>query len=121
MCIRGFLFNMEKQIPITSPVFTGKEKRYLIDCIDRGWVTQGKYVEEFERIFRLFVGVKHAIAVSNGTVALHLALVAAGIDETLTIGRPVWFGAVSLRAVQQLTPPVAIATYDPEIAPTVSP
>jgi perosamine synthetase len=68
---------MQKHIPVACPVFTGNEKKYALDCIETGWVSSiGKYIKEFEEKFALFCNVKHAISCSNGTVALHLALLA---------------------------------------------
>ena len=75
------------KIPIASPLFNGNEKRYLVDCIDTSWISSnGKYVEEFEKKFAEFCGTKHAITCANGTVALHLALLAYGVgpgDEVI--------------------------------------
>lgn len=75
------------QIPLVKPVFDGKELEYVTDCIVSGWISsQGKYVRQFEEIFGEYVGSQNTLAVSNGTVALHLALVALGIgpgDEVL--------------------------------------
>jgi perosamine synthetase len=75
------------QIPLVQPVFDGNELEYVTDCIVTGWVSsQGKYVKQFESNFAAYVGADTALAVSNGTVALHLALVALGIgpgDEVL--------------------------------------
>jgi len=70
-----------------EPVFSGNEKTYLNDCIDSGYVSSvGPYVDAFEEALRGFVGSKFAVAVVNGTAALHLSLIAAGIkpgDEVL--------------------------------------
>lgn len=75
------------QIPLVQPVFDGNELEYVTDCITTGWISsQGKYVRQFESDFADYVGCEHALAVSNGTVALHLALVTLGIgpgDEVL--------------------------------------
>lgn len=75
------------QIPLVQPVFDGNELEYVTDCILTGWLSsQGKYVREFESKFAKYVGAKNALAVSNGTVALHLALAALRIgpgDEVL--------------------------------------
>jgi perosamine synthetase len=69
-------------IPLHRPVFKGNEKRYLAECIDSNFVSSiGKKVNEFERGIASFLGVKHAIAVANGTVALHAALKIIGVDE----------------------------------------
>jgi perosamine synthetase len=74
-------------LPVAEPLLTGKELEYVTDCISTGWVSSlGKYIGEFERLFADFCGVSHAVAVSNGTTALHLALVALGIgpgDEVI--------------------------------------
>jgi perosamine synthetase len=70
-----------------EPEFAGAELRYLKDCIDTGWVSSaGAYVDRFERELAGLTGARHAIAVVNGTAALHLALVVAGVragDEVL--------------------------------------
>jgi perosamine synthetase len=70
-----------------EPVFGGNEKKYLAECIDSGFVSSvGPFVTAFEESVRDFVGAKHAVAVVNGTAALHLALLAVGVrpdDEVL--------------------------------------
>jgi perosamine synthetase len=74
-------------IPISEPLLSGNEEAYVRDCVRSGWVSSlGKYIAEFEQHFAAFCGVRHGIAVSNGTTALHLALVALGIgagDEVI--------------------------------------
>lgn len=67
-------------INVGSPCLNGNEKKYVMDCMASSWISSnGKYIEQFEKMFAEFVGAKHAIAVSNGTVALHLALLGLGI------------------------------------------
>lgn len=70
-----------------EPVFEGNEKKYLSECIDSGFVSSvGPFVAAFEESVRHFVGAKYAVAVVNGTAALHLALLAVGVrpgDEVL--------------------------------------
>ena len=69
------------RISISSPVFNGNEKKYLDECIDTGWLSaNGRFVTEFEERFAEFCGTKHALACSNGTVSLHLCLLALGIE-----------------------------------------
>jgi perosamine synthetase len=73
-------------IPITRPSLGEEEVAAAGDVIRSGWLTQGGRVEEFETAVASYVGAKHAVAVSNCTSALHLALVAAGIgpgDEVI--------------------------------------
>jgi perosamine synthetase len=76
-----------KMIPVSEPCLRGNEAKYLADCVESGWVSSlGKYITTFEQSFADFCGVKHGIAVSNGTTALHLALAALGIgpgDEVI--------------------------------------
>jgi len=68
-------------IPVASPSFIGNEKKYVDDCMESGWISSaGKYIELFETGFAEFCGVKHAVACCNGTVALHLALLALGVE-----------------------------------------
>lgn len=75
------------KIPIYQPDLSGNEKKYVNECIDTTWISsRGRFVEEFEIGFATRIGVEHAASVSNGTVALHLALMALGIgpgDEVI--------------------------------------
>lgn len=74
-------------IPLHEPTFIGNEQKYVSDCIKTGWVSSvGKYVDKFERLLAEFTGVKRAVAVVNGTAALHIALKIVGVqpnDEVL--------------------------------------
>ncbi|HEY4147065.1 DegT/DnrJ/EryC1/StrS family aminotransferase [Pinirhizobacter sp.] len=70
-----------KRISIAQPKLAGNERKYVLDCLDTNWISSiGKYIGAFEDVFASFCGVKHAIAVNNGTTALHLALVALGLQ-----------------------------------------
>lgn len=69
------------KIPVAKP-FLGKEEAQLAyDTILTNWVTQGPRVAEFEEKFAAYVGSKYAVAVSNCTTALHLAMIVAGVGE----------------------------------------
>lgn len=68
-------------IPVSSSEFSSKEKDYLLDCLDRNWISQGYYVDKFERLFAEVSSTKHAISCSSGTAALHLALLSVGADN----------------------------------------
>lgn len=71
-----------KFIPIAEPKLGKKELEYVTNCIKTNWISsQGKYVREFEERFSRYCGVRHGVAVSNGTAALHLALAALGIKK----------------------------------------
>lgn len=70
------------KIPVYQPSLNGNEKKYVNECLDSTWISsKGKFVSEFETSFAEYVGVKNATTVSNGTVAIHLALLALGIGE----------------------------------------
>jgi perosamine synthetase len=74
-------------IPVYTPALDGREEQYVLDAVRSGWISSlGHYVTRFEQQFAEFCGVRHAVSVSNGTVALHLALHALGIgpgDEVI--------------------------------------
>jgi perosamine synthetase len=73
---------MKIQIPVYQPDLSGNEKSYVIDCLDSNWISsKGKFIKQFEDKFNEFVGCKFSTTVSNGTVALHLALLALDIRE----------------------------------------
>jgi len=71
-----------------EPEFSGNEWKYVKECIDTGWVSSvGKFVDQFERKLEEITGAARAVATVNGTAALHISLVVAGIqpdDEVLT-------------------------------------
>ncbi len=74
-------------VPIAKPLMGDEEKRAVLEVLQSGILAQGPKVEEFEKRFAEFIGVKHAIATSNGTTALQVALLARGIgpgDEVIT-------------------------------------
>jgi perosamine synthetase len=75
------------RIPIYQPDLSGNEKKYVNECLDSSWISsRGRFVNEFEVQFARMIGVNHTATVSNGTVALHLALLALGIgpgDEVI--------------------------------------
>lgn len=67
----------QRKIALAIPVLNGNEKKYVNDCLDTGWISSiGKYVNAFEGEFARFCGVNHALSCANGTVALHLAMLA---------------------------------------------
>lgn len=74
-------------IPIFSPTLSGNERKYLLDCIDTGWISsQGEYVRRFELEFASFCGTAYGVATTNCTTALHLTLAALDIgpgDEVI--------------------------------------
>lgn len=81
------LFDKRAHLPVSGPSFDEKELQYVTDCILGGWVSSaGKYVTRLEEMFAEFCGTKYAVSASNGTTALHLALLALGVgpgDEVI--------------------------------------
>ena len=68
---------MKDFIPVCEPLLNGNELKYVDDAVRTGWISSsGDYVNKFESKFAEYVQSKYGIAVCNGTVALHLALVA---------------------------------------------
>lgn len=84
--IRGAI-RTDEPVYLHAPLFEGRENEYVKDCIDTGWVsTAGAYVTKFEDMLAERCGAAHAVAVVNGTAALHMALLLAGVgpgDEVL--------------------------------------
>lgn len=74
-------------IPVSQPSISQTELNYVTDAVKSGWVSSlGAYIDKFEERFADFCGTKYALTVSNGTVGLHLALVAYGVgvgDEVI--------------------------------------
>ena len=74
-------------IPVYQPDLSGNEQKYVLECLKSTWISsKGHFISDFESAFANYVGAPHAVSVCNGTVALHLALVALGIgpgDEVI--------------------------------------
>lgn len=69
-------------IPVNEPLLNGNEKKYLLECIDSGWISsEGPFVKKFEEEFARFTGRKHAVAVANGTAALDIAIAVSGLEK----------------------------------------
>lgn len=82
------IYRTDDFIPLHAPVFAGNEKKYLNECIDSTFVSSvGKFVDLFEKKIADFTNAKRAVAVVNGTSALHAALTLVGVqhgDEVIT-------------------------------------
>lgn len=85
--LQGVLSSKQQAIALHEPLFKGNEWEYVKNALDSGWVSSvGKHVALFEKQVAEYTGIKHAIAVVNGTAALHLSLRLAGVrsgDEVL--------------------------------------
>ncbi len=75
-------FYKKESVQLHEPIFVGNERKYVIDTIDSTFVSSvGKYVTEFEEKIAEFVGARYAVATGNGTAALHIALMLAGVEQ----------------------------------------
>ena len=85
----------EQFIPLHAPVFVGNEKKYLNECIDSTFVSSvGKFVDRFEADIKAITGAKSAVATTNGTAALHIALHALDVStHDIVITQPLTFVA----------------------------
>jgi perosamine synthetase len=69
------------RIPVAAPQLDGREKEYVLKCLDETWISSaGEFIGRFEQAVASYCGVRHAVATNNGTTAIHLALVALGIN-----------------------------------------
>ena len=87
-------------VPVARPFIGEEEIEAVAEVLRSGWVTQGPKVAAFEREFAAYVGARHACAVSNCTTALHLALLAVGVqpgDEVITVSHSFIATANSIR------------------------
>ena len=89
------IYSNKKFIPLHEPIFLGNEKKYVNECIESTFVsTVGKFVNEFEKKIAKYTGSKFAIATTNGTSALHVSLILAGLDrDSEVITQPLTFVA----------------------------
>lgn len=76
------IYKSKEFIPLHAPCFNGNEKKYLLETIDSTFVSSvGKFVDQFEKELEEYTGAEKAVAVVNGTAALHAALYASGVSK----------------------------------------
>jgi perosamine synthetase len=76
-------------IPWAKPDFWGKEQQYVVEALASTWISGGSFIERLEQYVADYCGVPHALAVSNGTTAIHLPYLALGLgrgDEIIVPG-----------------------------------
>ena len=102
-------------ISVLEPFLGGNERDYVKDCIDTNWISsQGKYVSRFEEMFEQMHPNTCAIAVSNGTVALHLALAVLGVGEGDEVIVPDLTFAATINAVLHCRATPVICEINPD-------
>ena len=103
------------RISVLEPSMQGNELNYVSECIKTNWISsQGKFVNEFEKVFEDFHPQTYALAVSNGTVALHLSLIALGIKQGDEVIVPSLTFAASANAVIHSGAKPVFCEVDPE-------
>jgi perosamine synthetase len=81
-------------------LLAGNEKEYVNQCLDSTWISsKGKFIAEFEDSFKSYTGARHAATVANGTVAVHLALLALGIGPDAEVIVPTLTYVASVNAI----------------------
>ena len=92
---------MNYKYPVYQPSLGHKEKENVLACLDSTWISsKGKFINQFENSFSEYIGVKHSAAVCNGTVAIHLALLALGIGEGDEVIVPSFTYIASVNAIK---------------------
>ena len=105
---------INKRIPYGKQFVTEEDIQAVVKVLKSDWLTQGPKVAEFEKAFADYIGVKYAVAVSNGTAALHLSTLALGVNKNdKVITTPITFAA-SANCVRYAEGEVVFADIDPE-------
>jgi perosamine synthetase len=69
-------------VPVNTPVLNGNEKKYLMECIETGWISsEGEFIRKFEKEFSVYIGQQYGVAVSNGSAALDIAVQALNLGD----------------------------------------
>jgi perosamine synthetase len=104
-----------QRIPVAEPALLGNELKYVTECITTNWISsQGSFVRRFESDFSARLGSPHALAVSNGTVALHLALKAFDIGPGDEVIVPDLTFAATINSVLHAGATPVIVDVDPQ-------
>ena len=106
---------MNYKFPVYQPSLKGNEKKYVDDCLDSTWISsKGKYIKLFEDSFSKFTDIKYSVAVSNGTVALHIALLALGIGGEDEVIVPTFTYIASVNAIKYVNAKPVFVDSDPQ-------
>lgn len=101
--------------PVYRPDLSGNEKAYVSECLDSSWISsRGDFIKRFEAAFADYVATPHATSVCNGTVALHLALMAAGIGPGDEVIVPTLTYVASVNAIAMVGAVPVFVDSDPQ-------
>jgi perosamine synthetase len=102
-------------VPLSAPVLDGNEWQYVKECLDTNWVSSaGPFVERFEQMIAGRLGMGHAVAVVNGTAALHLSLLLAGLERDDEVVMPALTFIAPANAVRYLGAWPVFIDVDPD-------
>lgn len=94
---------LQFEYPIYKPSLQGNEKQYVNECLDSTWISsKGSFINVFEKSFANYINIEHATGVCNGTVAIHLALVALGINQGDEVIVPTFTYIASVNPIVQV-------------------
>lgn len=106
---------MKQKYPVYQPSLSGNEKKYVMECVDSTWISsKGKFITEFEDNFSRFLGIKYSASVCNGTVALHVALLALGIGPGDEVIVPSFTYIASVNAINYTGAAPVFVDSDPD-------
>jgi perosamine synthetase len=102
------------RLPVAAPDLSGNEEKYVVDAVRSSWISSGgRYLTRFEDEFAELCDTRHAIAVSNGTVALHLALLALDLGPGDEVIVPSLTYIASVNAVKYVGATPVFVDVDP--------
>ena len=106
---------MKLRYPVYQPSLSGNERKYVLECLDSTWISsKGKFINQFEERFSEYLGIKYSAAVSNGTVALHIALLALGIGPGDEVIVPSFTYIASVNAIHYTGATPVFVDSDPD-------
>ena len=105
---------MTFRIPLAAPALLGNERAYVEDALTKNQLSGGEYVSRFETAFAAKLKTQHAIAVSSGTTALHLALLALGVNAKSRVRVPTLTYVATANAVKYCGAEVVFEDVDPK-------
>src|SRR5689334_16042645 len=112
---------MAWRVPLADISFGVEEEQAVLRVVRSRWLSMGEETQGFEREFSEFIGVKHALAVSNATAALHLACIAAGLGEGDEVIVPSLTFVATANAVRYVGATPVFADIEDEGQLTISP
>ena len=101
--------------PVAEPSLDDVERTLLLEAFDSGWISsQGAFLERFERDFAAFAGTRHALAICNGTAAVHLSLLALGVRPGDVVILPTLTFVATANAVRYMGAEPVLVDCEPD-------